>query len=256
MIPTPVNEFKIALKNHRTQIGLWLGLADSYAAEICAGAGFDWLLIDGEHGPQSLSSILRQLQAIGGSSHPVLRVPSDDGAVLKQHLDLGAQTVLVPMIDTAEQAAGVVSGCRYPPGGVRGIGGARASRWGRYPRYIHEANEQVCVIVQVETGTALENLDEIVAVDGVDAVFIGPSDLAASLGHPGDAGHAEVRHAVSDAIRRIRSAGKAPGLLSASEELAHRYLADGAVFVAVGIDTHLLATQTSALATRFRTATG
>jgi 4-hydroxy-2-oxoheptanedioate aldolase len=179
---TPINPFKLALQNRQPQIGLWLSLADSYATEISAGAGFDWLLIDGEHAPNDLRSLLQQLQTIAGypGTQPIARVPLGHGHVgemlIKQYLDLGATTLLVPMVDTAEQAKAVVRAARYPQddgqGGIRGMAGARASHFGRYPRYAHEANAQVCVLVQAESQTALDNLDAIAAVDGVDGVFI------------------------------------------------------------------------------------
>lgn len=250
---TPVNAFKQALAAQEVQIGFWLALADPYSAEICAGAGFDWLLIDGEHSPQTLPLVLGQLQAIAGrpSCHAVVRVASDDPVAIKQHLDLGVQNLLVPMVDTAEQAAGVVRSCRYPPEGIRGVGGGRASAWGRNPRYVHEASDQLCVMVQVETERALGNLEEIAAVEGIDGVFVGPADLAASMGHLGDPGHADVKAAVVDALGRVRAAGKAPGVLTPVEALTHEYLAAGAVFAAVGVDTYLLARQTSELAARF-----
>lgn len=250
---TPTNPFKQALKEQRVQIGFWLALGEVSSTEICAGAGFDWLLIDGEHTPNDLRSILAQLQVIAGypATHAVARVPSDDAIIIKQYLDLGVQTLLVPMVDSAEQAAAVVRACRYPPEGQRGVGGARAARWGRYPAYLREANAEVCVLVQVETRAALSDLDRICAVDGVDGVFIGPADLAASMGFPGQPGHAEVQAATLDAFGRIRAAGKAAGILTRDETLARQYLDQGAVFVAVGLDAHLLAAQTSALAARF-----
>lgn len=250
---TAVNRFKQALKARRVQIGFWLGLASPYSAEICAGAGFDWLVIDCEHGPQDLSGVLAQLQAIAGypGCHPVVRVPSSEPVAIKQYLDVGAQTLLVPMVETAEEAAAIVDACRYPPQGSRGIGGARAARWGRYPRYLHEANEQVCILVQVENAVGLDNLDAIAAVDGVDGVFIGPADLAAALGFPGQPGHPTVQAATLDAFRRIGEAGKAPGILTRDEDLARKQIESGAMFVAVGVDTLMLAAQTSALAARF-----
>ncbi|MFC5520289.1 4-hydroxy-2-oxoheptanedioate aldolase [Polaromonas jejuensis] len=259
----PLNPFKKALAERRAQIGLWLGLADPYSAELCAGAGFDWLLIDGEHSPNDLRSILGQLQAIAPyASHPIARVPMGHGhvgeALIKQYLDLGVQTLLVPMVDTAEQAATLVRAMRYPQndgkGGIRGMGGARASRWGRYPAYAHEANAQVCLLVQAETRTALDNLDAIAATEGVDGIFIGPADLSASLGHVGNPGHPEVQAAIADAIARIVKAGKAAGILTPDEALAQRYLELGATFVAVGLDTQLLVKATSALVTRFKNA--
>ncbi|MCM2252218.1 MAG: 4-hydroxy-2-oxoheptanedioate aldolase [Ramlibacter sp.] len=257
-MPTPVNPFKQALQEKRAQIGLWLGLASPYTTEICAGAGFDWLLIDGEHAPNDLRSILQQAQAIAAypGSHAIARVPVGHGhvgtALIKQYLDLGIQTLLVPMVDTAPQAADLVRAMRYPPQGIRGMGGARASRWGRYPDYAKEANAQVCLLVQTETRQALDNLDAIAATDGVDGVFIGPADLSASLGHVGNPGHPEVQAAIDDAITRIVRAGKAAGILTSDDTLARHYLAMGATFVAVGLDNSLLARATSDLAARFK----
>ena len=255
---TPVNPFKQALQGRRAQIGLWLGLADSYSAEICAGAGFDWLLIDGEHSPNGLRSILQQAQAIAAypGSHAIARVPVGHGdvgtALIKQYLDLGLQTLLVPMVDTADQARAIVRAMRYAPNGVRGMGGARASGWGRFSNYPKDADAHVCLLVQAESREALKNLDEIASVDGVDGVFIGPADLSASLGHPGNSGHAEVQAAIHDAIARIGRAGKAAGILTPDEALARQYLDLGALFVAVGLDTNLLVRTTSALAARFK----
>ena len=261
---TPVNSFKQALAGKQAQIGLWLGLSDAYCAEISAGAGFDWLLIDGEHSPNGLASILAQAQAIAAypGSHAIARVPVGHGhvgtATIKQYLDLGLQTLLVPMVDTPEQAAAIVQAMRYPQddgqGGIRGMGGARASRWGRYPNYAKEANAQVCLLVQVESRLALDNLEAIAGVDGVDGVFIGPADLSASLGYVGNAGHADVQAIIEAAIARINQSGKAAGILTPDEVLAQRYVALGATFVAVGLDTAILARGTAALAARFKSA--
>jgi 4-hydroxy-2-oxoheptanedioate aldolase len=255
---TPINPFKQALIEKRAQIGLWLGLADAYSAEICAGAGFDWLLIDGEHSPNGLRSVLQQAQAIAGypGVNAIARVPLGHGdagaALIKQYLDLGLQTLLVPMVDTAEQAQALVRAMRYPPEGIRGMGGARASRWGRYPGYAKEANDRVCLLVQAESREALANLDAIAAVEGVDGVFIGPADLSASMGHVGNSDHPEVQAAIEDAFKRIARAGKAAGILTPNEALARRYLELGALFVAVGLDTNLLVRSTSALAASFK----
>ena len=259
---TPINPFKQALADKRAQIGLWLGLASPYSTEICAGAGFDWLLIDGEHAPNDIPTILAQLQVIAGypASHAIARVPMGHGhvgeALIKQYLDIGVQTLLVPMVDTPEQAAAVVRAARYPQadgqGGIRGMAGARASRWGRYPNYAKEANAQVCLLVQAETQTALDNLDAIAATEGVDGVFIGPADLSASMGHVGNAAHLDVQAAIADAIARITRAGKAAGILSPDEATARKYLALGATFVAVGLDTNLLVKATGALAAAFK----
>ena len=255
---SPINPFKQALQQKRPQIGLWLGLADHYTTEICAGAGFDWLLIDGEHSPNDLRSILQQAQVIAAypGSHPIARVPVGHGhagtAWIKQYLDLGIQTLLVPMVDTAQQAAQLVRAMRYPPDGIRGMGGARASRWGRYPNYANEANAQACLLVQAETREALANLEAIAATEGVDGIFIGPADLSASLGHVGNPGHPEVQAAIEDALTRITRAGKAAGILTTDEALARRYLELGAMFVAVGLDNNLLARATSQLAAKFK----
>ncbi len=255
---TPINMFKQALHNHKPQIGLWMGLGNAVTTDICAGAGFDWLVIDGEHGPNDLTTLLAQLQTVAAypNAHPVVRVAHDNAALLKQVLDIGATNVLVPMVDTAEQAAAIVKACRYPQddgqGGIRGMAGTRASRWGRYPNYGKEANAQVCVLVQAETREALKNLDAIAATPGVDGVFIGPADLSASMGHMGNPTHPEVQAAIVDAIARIRKAGKAPGILMGDETLARQYLSLGAVFVAVGVDSMILSRQTSALAAKYK----
>jgi 4-hydroxy-2-oxoheptanedioate aldolase len=252
---TPENAFKHAIAAPGAQIGLWLGLADPYAAELCATAGFDWLLVDGEHGPNDLRSILAVLQAVAPyASHPVVRIPHGDMALIKQVLEIGATTLLVPMVETAEQARELVRAMRYPPEGVRGVGSglARSSRWTGYPDYLKEANQRVCLLVQVESETALAQIDAIAAVDGVDGVFIGPADLSASMGHLGQAGHPEVQAAIEAALPRILAAGKAPGILAVDESLARRYIELGVRFVAVGIEATMLAQATRALATRFR----
>lgn len=263
-LPTqlPVNTFKQALQNKQAQIGLWMSLADSYATEITAGAGFDWLLIDGEHAPNDLRSVLQQLQTMAAypCTHPIARLPMGHGHVgemlVKQYLDLGVSTLLIPMVDTASQARALVRAARYPQddggGGIRGMAGARASRFGRYPNYAREANAQVCLLVQAESQTALDNLAAIAAVEGVDGVFIGPADLSASMGYVGQLTHPNVVAAIEDAIARINRTGKAAGILTTDETLAKHYLALGALFVAVGLDTNLLARHTSALLARFK----
>lgn len=238
------NHFKSALHARQPQIGLWMSLANPYTAEICASAGFDWLLVDGEHGPNDVRSMLAQLQAVAAyPGHPVVRALSDDVALVKQLLDIGAQTLLVPMIDDAEQARRMVAATRYPPEGRRGVGSyvARVSRWGSRADYLAHANEEVCLLVQAETRAALDNLEAICAVDGVDGVFIGPADLAASLGHRGDPGHPDVLAAIDDALRRIVASGKAAGILNTDEALVRHYLELGCTFVAVGLDVSILA---------------
>ncbi|HDY5948755.1 TPA: 4-hydroxy-2-oxoheptanedioate aldolase [Pseudomonas aeruginosa] len=251
----PVNRFKQRLRSGEAQIGLWLGLADPYCAELAANAGFDWLLLDGEHAPNDLRSLLGQLQALAPyPGQPVIRPVQGDTALIKQLLDIGAQTLLVPMVDSAAQAEGLVGAVRYPPAGVRGVGSAlaRASRWNSVAEYLDHADEQMCLLVQVENLEGLANLDAIAAVEGVDGVFIGPADLSAAMGHRGNPGHPEVQTAIEDAIRRIRAAGKAAGILSADEALARRYLELGCAFVAVGVDTSLLMRSLRELAGRFK----
>ncbi|MBU6258485.1 MAG: 4-hydroxy-2-oxoheptanedioate aldolase [Burkholderiales bacterium] len=255
----PSNEFKRALREPGAQIGLWLALADPYAAELCASAGFDWLLVDGEHGPNDLRSMLASLQAIAPHpSHPVVRVPQGDTVLIKQVLEIGATTLLVPMVETAAQAAELVRAMRYPPQGVRGVGSglARSSRWGLYGDYLQRANDEVCLLVQVESATALAQVARIAAVDGVDGVFIGPSDLSASMGLIGQPGHPEVRAAIETAIAAILAAGKAPGILAVEPVLAQRYIEIGCRYVAVGTEAVMLAQAARALAARFKRGPG
>ncbi|WP_437882210.1 4-hydroxy-2-oxoheptanedioate aldolase [Pseudomonas sp. LRF_L74] len=253
----PINTFKQRLQSGEAQIGLWLGLADPYCAELAANAGFDWLLIDGEHAPNDLRGLLGQLQAVAPyASQPVIRPVIGDTALIKQILDIGAQTLLVPMVESAEQARELVRAIHYPPSGVRGVGSAlaRASRWNSIPGYLDKADEQMCLLVQIENLDGLARLDEIVAVDGVDGVFIGPADLSASMGHRGNPGHPDVQAAIEDAIIRIGKAGKAAGILSADQKLARRYIELGAKFVAVGVDTTVLMRGLQTLAATFKDA--
>lgn len=253
-MPAPHNAFKAALAAGRPQIGLWLGLASGYTAEIAAGAGFDWLVIDGEHGPNTLPSIIAQLQAIAPSqSRPVVRAPIGETWVLKQLLDIGAQTLLVPMVETADQALALVRAVRYPPAGVRGVGAAlaRASAFSRVTDYLETADAEICLLVQIESRRGLGAIEEIAAVEGVDGIFIGPSDLAADMGHLGRPGAPEVREAVEDGIRRIIAAGRPAGILTGDAALARDYLALGASFVAVGTDVSVFAGALGALAKTF-----
>ncbi|WP_277962569.1 4-hydroxy-2-oxoheptanedioate aldolase [Pseudomonas sp. RIT-To-2] len=252
-----INTFKQRLQSGEALIGLWLGLANPYSAELAANAGFDWLLIDGEHAPNDLRSLLGQLQAVAPyASQPVIRPVVGDTALIKQVLDIGVQTLLVPMVESVEQARELVRATRYPPLGVRGVGSAlaRASRWNTVPGYLDKADEQICLLVQIENREGLANLDAIAAVDGVDGVFIGPADLSAALGYRGNPGHPDVQAAIEDAIVRITTAGKAAGILSADETLARRYLELGATFVAVGVDTTVLMRGLQSLASTFKDA--
>ncbi|SFK95472.1 HpcH/HpaI aldolase family protein [Shimia haliotis] len=243
-MPAPRNTFKAALAQQRPQIGCWMSFGEASTAELMATAGFDWLVIDGEHGPNDLRSIRDQLMVTDPSpSHAVVRVPYGQDWIIKQALDAGAQTLLVPLIDTAEQAREMVRACRYAPEGIRGMGGAgsRVTRFGSISDYATTANREICLLVQVETRLGIENLDEILAVDGVDGVFIGPADLSADMGFPGNSGAPEVQDVIEAAIRKVRAAGKAAGILTLSIDGAQKHLAQGATFVAVGIDTLVLA---------------
>ena len=251
----PHNHFKQRLRQGQWQVGLFVGLASAYSMEILAGAGFDWLVIDAEHSPNSPASVLAQLQAAAPYPTQLLVRPMNhDPALIKQYLDAGAQTLLLPLVDDATQAAALVRAMRYPPEGIRGVAAslARAARWNGVTDYLKHANAEVCLVVQVETRLGLENLDAILAVEGVDAVFIGPADLAASLGHLGETGHPEVRAAIEDAVRRIAAAGKAAGVFVTDPVLAARYRTLGASFVAVGGDTTLLRAAALKLAAAFR----
>jgi 4-hydroxy-2-oxoheptanedioate aldolase len=243
----------------RPQIGLWVCSGSPIMAEITAGSGVDWVLIDGEHSPNGLESILAQLYAVSAYPvAPVVRVPFGDAVVIKQVLDLGAQNLLVPMVDSAAQAADVVRAVRYPgrpgdPAGMRGVGAAlaRSARWNRVEHYLRDASATVSLTVQIESAAAVAAVDDIVAVDGVDAIFVGPADLAASMGHLGDPGHPEVVEAVLTAIRAANAAGKPVGVNAFVPAEADRFLEAGADFVAVGADVALLARATEGLADRF-----
>ena len=251
----PVNRFKQRLKKGETQIGLWLGMADAYAAELAATAGFDWLLIDGEHAPNDIRGLLGQLQAVAPyPSQPIIRPAIGDAVLIKQILDIGAQTLLVPMVESAEQAKELVRAIHYPPVGIRGVGSAlaRASRWNSIPGYLDNADEQMCLLVQIENPEGVANLDAIAAVEGVDGIFIGPADLSASMGHRGNPGHPDVQAVIEQGITRIIKAGKAAGILSADEKLARRYIELGASFVAVGVDTTVLMRGLQTLAGSFK----
>ena len=248
------NHFKLALQQGQAQIGLWVGLANAYSAEVVAGAGFDWLLLDGEHAPNDVPSLLSQLQAVAPySSHAVVRPRSNDRHLIKQLLDIGAQTLLVPMIETADEARALVAATRYPPNGNRGVGSAlaRASRWNRIPGYVKNADDNICVLAQVESPAALRQLPAIAAVDGIDGVFIGPADLSAGMGFPGQTGHPDVVAAIEKAIATVLACGKAPGILTTDETLAKHYLQLGCRFVAVGIDVTLLARACDELAKKY-----
>ncbi|WP_447927138.1 aldolase/citrate lyase family protein [Vreelandella sp. EE27] len=252
---TPVNHFKKALLEHRSQTGLWLSLADTYAAEVVAGSGADWLLIDGEHSPLTIDKTLTMLQVLAGYPvAPVIRPLWNDMALLKQLLDAGANSLLLPYVQSAQEAAQIVSWTRYAPRGVRGMasGAVRASRFGRMSDYIERCEQELCLIAQIETKRGLDCLEEIADVEGIDALFIGPADLAADMGYAGQPGHPEVVAAVENALRRIAAAGKAPGVLSVDLDLAKRYAEAGSVFTAVGVDLVMLAQSSEHVVAEFR----
>ncbi len=251
----PPNHFKRRLLAGEAQIGLWAALADSYVIELLASVGFDWLLLDNEHAPNDLRSTLGQLQAMAPyASQPVVRPVIGETALLKQYLDIGVQNLLIPMVNSAEQARDLVSAVHYPPRGIRGIGSAlaRASRWNQIEGYLHKAGQDICLLVQVETLTGLSNLAEISAVDGVDGVFFGPGDLSASMGLIGQTEHPDVVKAIGDGITQVRKSGKAAGILAPNPARATGYLAQGANFVAVGSDTTLLMRAATDLLAKFR----
>ena len=250
----PRNAFKHAIAAGQLQIGLWSSLCSNIGAEIISDSGFDWILLDSEHSPNEIPGLLSQLQAVQrGTATPIIRPAWNDAVLAKRCLDIGAQTLLFPYVQNAEEARRAVASTRYPPQGIRGVAVAtRAGRYGRVPGYLTKANDEVCVLVQVETRVALNELEAIAKVEGVDGVFIGPSDLAASLGHLGNPQAAEVQQAIRDAVSRLKALGKPAGILTANEEEARRYIEWGFLFVAVGADIGLLARNADALAKKFK----
>ncbi len=249
----PQNKFKAAIAKGQLQIGIWSSLASNIGAEIISDSGFDWILLDTEHSPNEIPSLLQQLQAVQrGTATPIVRPAWNDIVLIKRILDIGPQTILIPYVQSAEEARQAVAATRYPPGGLRGVGGGRASRYGRIADYLKKADSEMCVLVQVETRAALDRLEEIASVEGVDGVFIGPSDLSASLGHIGNPAHPEPQRAIEDAARRLKVIGKPPGILTSNEDEARRYIGWGYVFVAVGVDTVLLVRGADALAKKFK----
>lgn len=242
-MPAPVNRYKQRLAAGETLFGCWLSLADAAAAEMLGTAGFDWLVIDGEHATNDIRSIRDQLIALEGSpSDVIVRVPWGETWIIKQVLDAGAQSILVPMVESGAQARELVRACRYPPEGNRGVGAAaaRASRFSAIPDYIATADAQISLTVQVESRAGIAALDEILTVEGVDCVFIGPADLASDLGHRGNAAHPQVQEVIHDTLGRIAASGKAAGIMSVDDARTPGYLESGARMVAVAIDVPLL----------------
>jgi 4-hydroxy-2-oxoheptanedioate aldolase len=250
----PKNAFKHDMAAGKLQIGLWCSLCSNIAAELVSYSGFDWLLLDTEHSPNEVPDILSQLQASArGSAHSIVRPAWNDPVLIKRYLDIGAQTLLLPYVQKADEARQAVEATRYPPHGIRGVtGSGRAAKFGRVKDYLTKANDEICVLVQVETREALAEIDRIAAVPGVDGVFIGPSDLSASFGQIGNPAHPAVQNAIEDAGKRIRAAGKGAGILTGNEDEARRYIGWGYNFVAVGTDLVLLARATDTLAQKFK----
>lgn len=242
-MPAPKNPLKDKLAKGEMTLGLWMNSGDAVAAEIAGAAGYDWCLIDGEHGPYDPTAMLGQLRAVAlGGGHAVVRVPIGEAWVVKQVMDLGANSLLIPMIDTAEEAREMVLASRYAPEGKRGLGAAvaRVSGYGRIADYAQDANEQVCLIVQAETRKAMENIEEIAGVEGVDAVFIGPADLSADMGHRGNPGHPEVKAAIAEGVKKITAAGKAAGILHYDSANFAYYRDLGVTFLGIGADVSLM----------------
>ena len=242
--------FKIALQENRQQIGVWSSLCSPVCAEILGQANFDWILFDSEHSPTEISGLLPLLQAAtGGKPHLAVRVAENEEQLIKRALDIGAETIFAPFIQTAADAVELVQACRYPPAGTRGVAGAvRANGYGRDPGYVKEANEHIGIIAQVETEEALNKIGKIAAVEGIDGIFIGPSDLSASLGLPGQIEHPVIQQKLREAATAIRSAGKPAGILARNAIEARQYLEWGYLFVAAGTDMGLLVKSIDGLA--------
>jgi len=250
----PQNRFKRALKDGRQQIGLWNSIPGPLVAELLATCGFDWVVIDTEHAVTDIPDTLAMMQAMAPyRTQAVVRPAANDPVLIKRLLDLGAQTLVIPYVQTAEEARAAVAAIRYAPRGIRGVAGmTRASVFGQVAGYHLRAEEELCLILQVETAEALSRIPEIAAVDGVDGLFIGPADLAASMGHPGNSGHPEVVAAIESAIRAITAAGKPAGILTLDPAFARRCMEWGTTFTAVGMDIALLAQSARGLASAFR----
>lgn len=249
----PKNHFKAALVAGRNTIGLWNTIPGPVAAELLAGAGFDWVMIDTEHSLTDLPETLGMMQAMAG--YPVsslVRLAANDPVLIKRALDLGAQTLMVPYVQTVEEAKRAVEAMRYPPRGIRGMGGTtRATRYGTVTDYVARAEQELCLLVQVETAATLPLIEAIAAVDGVDGLFIGPNDLSATMGLPGQVGHPVVVAALEDALRRIDATGKAAGILMLDPVFAKVCMGWGSRFTAVGVDLVTLAKAVQGLRAEF-----
>lgn len=250
----PKNHFKAALREGRQQIGIWCSIPGSNHAEALATCGFDWMLIDTEHTTTDLTTVQAMMQAVAPyPTHAAVRPGWNDAVEIKRLLDAGALTILVPYVQNAAEAARAVAAVRYPTRGMRGVAGiTRASRFGMVPEYTARADDEICLLVQVETAEALDRIEEIAAVDGVDGIFIGPADLATSMGFPGNPSHPTVRAAILSAIGRIRAAGKPPGILTLDENLLRDAVAAGTLFTAVDVDQAILLRGARALAAEWK----
>lgn len=250
----PTNHFKRAVLAQRLQVGLFSLLSDYVSVEILGGCGFDWLILDTEHGPSDVLQVMRQLQAMtGAGAHPVVRPATNDVVLIKRLLDVGVQTLMVPHVQNADEARQAVASMRYPPRGIRGLGPvSRAADYGRITNYHERAENELCLIVQIENQQGLDNIEEIAAVDGVHAMFIGPGDLSAELGYIGRATHPDMRRVFKDAIARITACGKAAGIVASDENLAREYIAAGVTVLASGADALLLARAGEDQAQRFK----
>ena len=250
----PTNPFKRAIAQRQMQFGIWSTLSSNISAEVIGDSGFDWILFDTEHGPTELPGLLSQLQAVAASSTtPVVRPAWNDPVLIKRILDIGAQTLLVPFIQNAQEAAAAAAAMRYPPRGIRGVtASGRASRYGRVRGYPGKVEVELWLLIQIETATALGALEEMATVDGVDGVFIGPADLAASMGHAGNPQHVTVQAAIEDAGRCLRHKDISAGILTANEEEARRYAEWGFNFIAVGVDVLLLRDAADRLVQEFK----
>jgi 2-keto-3-deoxy-L-rhamnonate aldolase RhmA len=248
------NPFRQALATGRPLIGIWSMLNSTNAVEGIAWSGFDWLLIDGEHSPVTLADAMAHMRVLAATpTLPIVRLVWNDPVLLKQYLDAGAATIMLPYVQTAAEAEAAVLAMRYPPRGQRGVAAMhRASRYGRIKDYAEHADDSLFLIVQIETRQAMSNLDAILAVDGVDAVFFGPGDLAASMGFTGRPDHPEVTAEIDAALERVRRARKAAGLLAPNAELGERHIRSGFDFVSVANDCAMLFGAADATAARFR----
>ena len=251
----PVNQFKAALALGKSQVGLWNSMGGNSARDVVGSAGFDFVVVDTEHAATETVEVQYALQVLAGYPDvaPIVRPAANDPVLIKRHLDMGAQTLLVPMVDTAQEAAAAVASMRYPPRGVRGMAGAvRATRYGRVQNYVQNVESELCLVVQVESAQALDQLEEIAGVDGVDAVFFGPSDLSASLGYPGQPAHPEVVRVMEEGIARLAKLDVPSGILQLNPDAARHFIEVGAAFVAVGLDVDVLVKALAGLKSEFR----